>query len=194
MGRAEPLESRLFRQYWDDGLLDLLSGLGVTAIGGFWAVHLIALGAIVPVVLSLFWEPLRRSLVAPRAGLVEFSDRRTSRMRGGLLVTMGIGVVMLVSFLALCFLSGRWAEVMAWVAPGIPALLLGLLAALAALLLELPRFVAYTLVFCLAGGVVSLLDAPPEVAIAAGGLVILLNGVRLLVRFLRISVEEGETD
>ncbi len=192
--RTEPLESRLYRAYWNDGLLDIFAGLGVAAIGVFWAVDLIALGAVVPVLLIPFWEPLRRSIVEPRAGLVEFSDRRTKRMRGGLLVSAWIGVALLIAFIALNFLSVRGGHAMAWVAPGVPALLLALLAALVALLLGLSRFFAYAAVLCLAGLTVGLLDTRPEIAMLVGGLVILLNGVRLLARFLRIAVEDGEAD
>lgn len=194
IGRTEPLESRLYRGYWDDGLLDLFAGLGVVGVGVCWAVDLVVLGAIVPVLLIPFWEPLRRSIVEPRAGLVEFSDLRTKRMRGGLLVSAWIGVGLLISFIVLNFLSGRWGQSMAWVAPGVPALLLALLAALAALLLGLSRFFAYAAVLCLAGLMVGLLDTRPEIAILVGGFVILLNGVRLLVRFLRIAVEDREAD
>ena len=76
---SSALESRLFSHYWDDGLIDLLAGIAIVALGALWLADLVAVGAAVPAMLAVVWAPLRRALVAPRAGTVEFSDGRTGR-------------------------------------------------------------------------------------------------------------------
>ena len=73
--KANQLEIALFRSYWDDGLLDLLCGFGLLLIGLGWALDQVALAAALPALLVPLWGPLRRSLVEPRAGFVEFSQR-----------------------------------------------------------------------------------------------------------------------
>ena len=184
---AETLESSLFRQFWDDGLLDLFAGAAVLGISVFWALDLVALGPIVPVLLIPFWHPLRRKLVEPRAGFVEFSEKRIGRNRGMLRYSALLGIALLALFLTLYWVGGDRANVIRIFAPGIPALLLGVLAALTALGLGLPRFLAYAAFFVLAGLVVALMNADPEWAMAGGGLVILLHGILLWLRFVRTA-------
>ena len=190
---AEPLESRLFRHYWDDGLLDLFAGVAVVGIGIFWAFDLVALGAIVPAVLVPFWYPLRRALVEPRAGLVEFSDTRTGRnLRLGIGSAL-LGLAMLAVFTMLYFrVAPDPGTLLPLVIAGVPAFLLGLLAAMAGLGLGLPRFLVYAGLLCVCGIGVVLADARPEVAMIAGGIMMVLSGAWLLGRFLRLDVEDGE--
>ena len=75
------LEGRLFRRYWDDGLLDLLVGVGVLLIGIGWVCDQVALAAFTPALLVPLWRPLRARLVEPRLGAVEFADKRVRRQR-----------------------------------------------------------------------------------------------------------------
>jgi len=189
-GRVNPLERRLFRQYWDDGLLDVLSGVGALAVGLSWAVDLVALGAAVPAVLAALWVPLRRRLVEPRAGLVEFADQRVERNRRGLVGSALLGLVALAAFAALAFWAapnpgGPWRAM----APAVPALLLALMAVVASLMLGLPRFVVYAGLFSVAGLGVAVTDGRPEVAILAAGLLVLASGTWRLNRFLRLNIE-----
>jgi predicted small integral membrane protein len=189
-GHADQLERRLFRQYWDDGLLDVLSGVGALAVGLSWAVDLVALGAAVPAVLAALWVPLRRRLVEPRAGLVEFADQRVERNRRGLVGSALLGLAALAAFAALAFWAapnpgGPWRAM----APALPALLLGLLAVVAGLILGLPRFVVYAGLFSVAGLGVAATDSRPEVAILAAGLLVLASGAWRMNRFLRLEAE-----
>jgi len=192
-GHAESLESRLFHQYWDDGLLDLLAGIGVVGIGTCWALDLVAIGAVVPGVLVLFWGPLRRSLVEPRAGLVEFSDARVGRTRRLGFVGMWLGLAMLAVFTALyLFAAAEPGALLRLLIPGVPVFLLGLLAALVGLGLGLPRFLSYAGLLGGCGVAVILAGTNPAVGMIAGGLPIAINGARLLGRLLRLEVENGE--
>ena len=185
------LESRLFRSYWDDGLLDTLAGVGVIGIAVSWALDAVALGAVAPAVLAALWAPLRRALVEPRAGLVEFSETRTGRMHGMGLGGVALGLAMLL-FVGVYLASGSRSSAVSTLAPAIPGLLLGLLAAVIGLALGLPRFLGYAAVLGLAGLAVAIADARPEIAMFAGGAALLLGGAWRLRRFLRLPIERGE--
>lgn len=190
---AETLEASLFRQFWDDGLLDLLAGSAVLGLSVFWAFDLVALGPIVPLLLILLWHPLRRKLVEPRAGFVEFAEMRTGRNRGMLRYSVLLGVAVLALFLTMYWTGGDRASAIRIFSPGIPALLLGVLAVFAAIGLSLPRFLGYAACFALAGLVVALMGAEPEWAMAGGGLIILVHGVVLWLRFVR-AASAGERE
>ena len=188
---ATTLESRLFRQYWDDGLLDLFAGIGVAGIAVFWALDLVALGAVAPAMLAAFWVPIRRAVVEPRIGLVEFSNARANRN-----VRLGVGSAvvggaMLVGFVGLTLSAhSRSLSALSLISPGVPAFLLALLALFAGWGLGLPRFLVYAVVLCLGGVGVVLIDARPEIAMAAGGFAMLLSGGWRMARFLRLPVVE----
>ena len=92
---------------------------------------------------------------------------------------------MLALFVGLYFLvRSRSVAVLSAASPGIPAFLLGMLAALTGWALGLPRFLTYAGALCLAGAGVALANAEPELALAGGGIVILLSGAFRLGRFL----------
>ena len=190
---ARSLESRLFRQYWDDGLIDLLGGVGVAGIGLCWVLDVVAIGAVVPAVLAPLWKPLHRWLVEPRAGLVEFSDLRTGQIRRLGAAGLWLGLTLLAVFAAVSlFAPSERGATLQLLTPGLPAFLLGLLAALVGLGLGLPRFLAYAGLLAVCGVAVALTDAEPGVAMIAGGLLMAVNGARLLGRLLRLEVEDGE--
>jgi hypothetical protein len=190
---AETLESSLFRQSWDDGLLDLLAGTAILGISLFWAFDLVALGPVVPVLLILLWHPLRRKLIEPRAGFVEFTERRTGRNRAMLRSSVLLGIAVLALSLILYWIGGDRNAAIRIFSPGIPAALLGILAVFVALGLGLPRFLGYATFFVVAGLVVALLGTEPEWAMACGGLVILFQGVVLWLRFIR-AASAGELE
>jgi len=189
---ADALESRLFRSYWDDGLLDLTAGVGVMATAGFWRADLIALGAAVPAILAALWTPLRRALVEPRSGLVEFSEARDGRLRRLHVGTTALGVSMLLAFAGIDVFVERPEPLLSSLAPAVPALLLGLMAVVTGWGLGLPRFLGYAAVLSFAGLAVAVAEAAPEMAMFAGGAALLAGGAWRLGRFLRLPIEHGE--
>ena len=87
-GAQTRLEDNLFRSYWDDGILDLVCGIALIFVCVTWffgAAYLIG-GSLVPLV--YLWFALRRWIVEPRAGFVEFSRRRKSGNLRGLAIAM----------------------------------------------------------------------------------------------------------
>jgi hypothetical protein len=187
-------ESRLFRAYWDDGLLDVLFGVGAVAVGLLWMVELVVFGAIVPAFLALAWNPLRRAIVEPRVGWVEFNAARTESNRRKLLaaVSIGLGSLALVVVLVIAARSGN-DLVPGVLAAALPAVLVGVMAGLIGVGLSLARFLGYALAFAAAGVLVALAGGEPGLAILLGGVVTLLSGAWLLTRFLRATepIDEG---
>jgi hypothetical protein len=186
------IESKLFGGYWDDGLLDIFSGVAVLGVGIFWLADLVVLGAVAPAVLVPLWAPLRKAYVEPRAGRVEFSEARTHKTRRWLAGTIWLGIGTLLLFGGLYW---RWAtqpgDLLRAAIPGLPAVLISFLAVLTAVALGVPRFLGYAAILVTCGFGVAIAATEPGVAMAVGGLLILLIGARRFVRFLRLEVDEA---
>jgi len=189
-GRAPPtrpglrLEASLFRSYWDDGLLDILSGVGLVIVGLGFAWELPLFIVFVPALLVPLWGPLRKKVVEPRTGYVEFSLRRqkhTTR-RLSLTLTLGVAVFLLATGLFFAFRNLEVPPPVQWVA-ALPAALLGLLALLTSLLTGTRRFAFYGLALLLIAAAAALLGWGPGAPILAGGLLVLSSGITLLLRF-----------
>ena len=190
----ESLEARLFRTFWDDGLLDLMFGIGAVGIAVCWAAGLVPLGAVVPALLAIAWNPLRRGIIEPRAGWVEFSRARSESNRRKLIGALLLGVAGLVLVLALIAATRSGGDVVpSALAAAIPAVLIGIMAVVVATGLHTIRFVAYALLFVAFGLATALLEGEPEVAMLAGGGAVILSGAWLLARFFRatVPVDEG---
>lgn len=191
--RTSPLEARLFRAFWDDGLIDLFFGLGAMAIGICWATGLVALGALIPAVLVPFWSPLRRKLIEPRAGIVKFARARAESNRRMLRTAFLIGLGSLTLFTALFWFAGPGQlDIIRTFIAGVPAILVGAVACLVVLGLRIARFLLHALVFATCGVAIALIDGNPAVAIIAGGAIVALSGTWILIRFLRAEIETEE--
>jgi hypothetical protein len=184
----DPSEVRLFRSYWNDGLIDLVCGLGVVGIGVCWALGLPVFGAVIPALLVPLWGPLHAALIEPRAGYVEFSRRRRHRVSRGLGLSVALGIVVLLASLTAWSLArgGPVPELARWSA-ALPALLLAVPAALAAWLLGAPRFLLYALAFVASAPLTVALAWPPSTAMIGVGALVSASGVTLMARFLRSS-------
>ncbi|NIP17328.1 MAG: hypothetical protein GWM87_03580 [Xanthomonadales bacterium] len=181
----ENLERKAFRSFWDDGLVDLLFGVSVATIGLSWWLDLVPLGAVFPALAVSLWVPLRRRLVDPRLGYVEFSGERelkTRSFRHGMTMFMA-GTALLGAFVFLWWESGTALEFRRLV-PAMPALLIGLLAIPFAVFTGCRRFYGYTLVMVVAGIVTLLLDSRPGPFMLAGGIAITISGAAIMGRFL----------
>ena len=192
---AKPLEAALYRSYWDDGLLDVLCGLGLLGIGIGWAMHQVVFAAVVPPLLVPVWAPLRRRVIEPRAGYVEFSRTRQNQTARGLWLTFALGVGTFAFGVAAYFLfRGQGPEPnLARLIAGLPAALLAPGAALVAFLTDTRRFHLYGLVLLVAAATTVVLSRGPATPLLAGGLVMVTWGAISLTRFLGASarVQEG---
>jgi hypothetical protein len=184
-----PTEPDLFRSYWDDGLLDLLSGLALLVTGIGWAGELGALAIVQAPCWIVLWRPLRRRIVEPRAGFVTFSAARRSRAAGMLRATavLGLGALVLAALAAAVTRQRGATAGLAFLAPGLPAALVGVAAFAVALMTGARRFHAYGLLLLAGALATAVVAGGPALPLAAAGLVTAGSGALLLTRFLRKS-------
>ncbi len=181
----QQLERQVFRSYWDDGLLDVVAAVGVFLIGIFWLRDLPVGAAIVPPLLIPFWPALRQKLIEPRLGHVEFTEERERSNTRNLKLVAWLGIGTLVLALELYFFRDSLPALLegGWIA-GLPAMLLGLLAAITGLLIGGARFVGYAVILIIAGLAGAALGWEPGLILAVAGAVLLAFGGVRLVRFL----------
>jgi hypothetical protein len=187
------LEQKIYRHYWDDGLLDLFAALGVVLIGASWMHGYAAAGAIVPAVLVPLWQPARERLVEPRLGFVEFSDTRERQNRKRLKLVLYLGIIALIAALELYFQRELLAANPGLrLVAGLPAMLLAVLAAATALLIASARFLVYSGVLLAVGSVGALLGWSPGAIMAVGGAIMFIAASAVFAKFLRTNpVEPG---
>lgn len=176
-------ESRLFTSFWDDGTLDLLAGAGVVVIGVSYLVEWHPVEAIVPPLALAAWMILRRWVVEPRAGYVEFSRQRRDRTGRALWGALALGAGLLVMTLAMLGMRGRVTGLAAFV-DALPALLVALGAVVTAGLTRAWRFAVYGAVLAVGGGGTVLLRTGPGLPLLIGGILAGGTGAVLLARFL----------
>jgi hypothetical protein len=189
MNNAKQLEAQLHKHYWDDGVLDLLCGVGLLLIGVGWFFGEPVLAAVGPAILVSFWVPLRRSIVEPHAGYVEFSNQRQQKTRKGLQMTIWLGVgALLVGLCVFAFVetSGSSTRLLQLI-PALPAVLLAFGALLAVQITGARRFLSYALVLIAASIVTVLASQGPAFPMLVGGTVVSVAGAVLLIRFRRES-------
>ena len=180
------IENRVYRAYWNDGLLDVFAAVGVLLIGIAWTFDFVVGGAITPALLVPLWSPFRQRFIEPRLGMVEFSEKRerTNRSRLLLVILLGIGAFALV--VSLYVLRDRLAvEPSVSFIAGLPALLLAVPAALTAMLVSTGRFLVYAALLVVAGGVGAINGWEPGPILVSAGIPIFLIASTVLVRFVR---------
>ena len=179
------IENRVYRAYWNDGLLDVFAAVGVLLIGIAWTFDFVVGGAITPALLVPLWGPFRQRFVEPRLGMVEFSEKRerTNRDRLLLVILLGIGAFALV--VSLYGLRDRLAldPAVSFIA-GLPALLLAIPAALTAILVSTSRFLVYAALLIISGGVGAMSGLEPGPILVSAGIPILLIAGIVLLRFV----------
>lgn len=179
------LERKAFKGFWNDGLLDLMVGLVVLVVGISWWQDVAVLGAVFPAVCFSMWYPLRRRLVEPRMGYVEFSGERELKVRTFRhgLVAFFTGSMLFGVVVFLLWNGGVLPRPATWIA-GFPLLLTAIPALFFALFTNCRRFVVYALVMLLAAVTVIVRGWPPHVGLIASGVFITAMGMFILGRFL----------
>jgi len=188
-------ESIAFRSFWNDGLLDLMVGLVVLMVGIFWWQDVAVLGAIFPAICASMWYPLRKRLVEPRMGYVEFSGDRELKVRSFRhgLIAFFTGTAAFGAVVYLLWNGDVLPGPTAWIA-GFPLVLIGIPAVFFALFTNCRRFAVYALVLFLAGVEVIIQGWDPHVGLIASGVFITAVGLVILVQFLlRYPAQPPET-
>jgi len=187
-GSRDKLERTVYRSRWQDGLLDLLMGLGVLVLGWSWRSGNLWIGLLLLPLLASAWKPLRVSVVVPRIGHARFGRpwwlRKGDGTQGAAIFGMGV----VTFFLAQHVLSARSAGVGGdWMADwvgSLPSAALVLLALATAMVLDLRRFLFYAIVVLGAGSVGEWTGAGPATQILMAGAVIFSIGLALFAHFL----------
>lgn len=189
------LERQVFQQYWDDGLLDLFAAAGVFLIGVFWLRDLPVGAAIVPALMVPLWQPLRRRLVEPRMGLVEFTEARERRNQRMLKLVMYLGIAVLILGIEVYFFRDSLpAQPTVALVAGLPALLLALLAVITTILIGSARFLFYAVVLAAIGMAGAFLSWRPGAILAAAGAVMLIFAGVIVARFILTNPIDTEAD
>jgi len=191
MTRSDTVQQRLLRSFWADGLLDILVGVGLLIVGIAWMAGFLALAPVCAPLLIVLWRPLRQRIVEPRAGYVRFLASQRRETRSNLLAVVSIGVVSLAAVLSAQLLTttgalsppqGRWVA-------ALPAGIVAFGLAITAGLTGARRFYFYAAALLGMAQVTSALMDRPDVPLLAGGVLILVRGIMLLVDFIRQSAE-----
>jgi hypothetical protein len=182
------LSRKAYISYHQDGLIDILIGLGILGFGlmiltGNFVFNMLAWMPI------LFYVPLKNRITVPRFGYVQFTSERTKRTRiliavmvGMLFFSFGLGLYVFALF-------DQMPPLLELAMAGDGMLLIGGLFAVAmlvaGLITRLDRLIIYAILtlLILPGGL--LLGVEPELRVVFLGASILLIGVILLLRFLR---------
>jgi hypothetical protein len=190
------LQTKLYFNYHNDGIIDMTVGLSAVGFAIFMATELVALLMLAWLPL-LVYIPLKQGLTRPRLGFVRFTSQRASVSRYALLVLLGL--VVLGGFIALNIFtrSEMPAGYVSWMRQYHMAVyggILGLVAVGAALFSGLKRFYAYGLLAFLVPAVAAWLDLPTFVPVLAVGLLLAGNGLRMAIRFVRSYPTQAQED
>lgn len=184
----EALEQRAFRSRFDDGLLDLIVGLFLLAMGATMGTEWGGMAGIWAAVLLPQWYVLRKTITEPRVGYVQFGPTRQSLMRRKMLImTLALGGSVLAG-LVMWFLQARkdpaLIEMLRPWGPTPFGLMLALMIGIGAALLGIGRGYVYAalIVVCVTGGHSLGFDLGPTLVVP--GVVVTLWGAVLLRRFI----------
>lgn len=180
------IEQRVYRAYWNDGLLDLFAAVGVLATGIFWILDFPVGTAMVPAFLVPLWGPLRKRMVEPRLGMVEFGDARKQRTHSLLVQAVLLGCGFLALAVTLYFFRDHLpVDPSGSLIAGLPAMLVGLMALITTILVATPRFLIHAALLVVAGLLGALLGVEPGWILAAAGSAMLVVALFVVVRFVQ---------
>ena len=186
----DALEERAYRATWDDGILDLILGVGLIMLGVLFRTELAGLaGVFVAVLLMPVWGVAKKLITIPRLGYVEFSADRKAKERGWGRQLVVLGVVTLALAVGLYTVStGTMGLRETFTNLRIGYILFGSLIALgmavAGFMIGLPRLKAHAAITLAATGIGYLTGLELEDYLLAAGIAISVWGGVILRRFL----------
>ena len=182
------LSRKAYLSYHQDGLIDMLIGLGILGFGLMMLTDSVVFNMLawMPII---FYVPLKNRITVPRFGYVQFTSERAKRQQ--LLLALLIGCLLFILLLGVYVFAvgGDMPPLLDTLRAGDGMLLIGGLFAfmlvLAGLATGLSRLYIYAFLtlLILPGGALMDIEAPYRMIFL--GALILLIGIILLVRFLR---------
>jgi len=194
----QKLEQRAYLSYQQDGLLDLIIGFGVLALGLNEALDT-TVWNFVTILLILAYVPLKKQITFSRIGYVEFNvERRGLNMRVVGAAVLLVLVLLLAGILVAVLSSGTSSSALLLGIRKSPLMLYALIGfigfGLAGLISGIGRLYFYALLSVFITLSAHLLNLPIYVPFLIFSGIILAIGATLLVRFLRrypIAAEEN---
>jgi hypothetical protein len=190
------LERRAYLSYHQDGVIDIIVGLGMLGFGIYLAIDQLFF-MLAAWLFLMAYVPLKRWITVPRFGYIEFSLVRTHSQKRRGLISMTF-LVILLAFILLVGIPGVLPGGILTTLRIYKELLFGIIFVFllfgAALMSELIRFSAYAGLAVLLTVMAYWLWLPAYAYTLALGGLILLSGLWMLTRFLRrypLVPEEG---
>jgi hypothetical protein len=190
------LERRAYLSYHQDGVIDIIVGLGMLGFGIYLAIDQLFF-MLAAWLFLMAYVPLKRWITVPRFGYIEFSLVRTHSQKRRGLISMTF-LVILLAFILLVGIPGVLPGGILTTLRIYKELLFGIIFVFllfgAALMSELIRFSAYAGLAVLLTVMAYWLGLPAYAYTLALGGLILLSGLWMLTRFLRrypLVPEEG---
>lgn len=186
------IERKAYLSYHQDGLLDIFLGLGILIFAIGMATDTAAyIGGLLGALVIPLWAAAKRFITIPRLGLVKFGPERKIRIekekrffRIFLAVTLLVGAGLFIPLYA----KGIPPWLHAWLKKSIfaPMGLIGVVGlGFLAYWKQINRYYAYAVLVLIAVFVRPFLTAPAPQYLISLGLIILLFGLAVLLRFLR---------
>ena len=179
------LQHKTYQDYHQDGLIDIIIGLGFIGFGlnmAFDNYAFLFMGWL-PII---FYVPFKNRLTVPRIGYVKF--HASNKIVYGLVISI---LLIIMAGLFIFFIGGPniiSEEMQDWLRKYY-MLILGIVAALcflgAGLLTKITRLYAYALLLLVTFAAGTWLDVHPAVYVIFTGLLIEAVGIWLMIRFLR---------
>ena len=181
------LERRAYLSYHQDGVIDIIVGLGMLGFGIYLAIDQLFF-MLAAWLFLMAYVPLKRWITVPRFGYIEFSLVRTHSQKRRGLISMTF-LVILLAFILLVGIPGVLPGGILTTLRIYKELLFGIIFIFllfgAALMSELIRFSAYAGLAVLLTVMAYWLWLPAYAYTLALGGLILLSGLWMLTRFLR---------
>jgi MFS family permease len=183
----EDLESKAYQDAYADGLIDILVGLSLAAVGivWLWIEWLPGLVGVVPAVFSVVLVPIRRRILEPRLGYVRWRAVRLTKERRQLTLLL---VLVMAAFLAGngFMYAMRQGDTVAsqGIVSGLPAFVVAIGAFVTAATAGVRRLWSYGAVLLGAAVVTIVGEANPGGSLLASGVIVGVVGAVLLTRFL----------
>lgn len=186
----QTLERRAYLASYSDGIVDLFVGLSLLWIGvaWIWLPDMAGLAGIFPAVFISVMLTARKRLLESRLGYVKWSEPRRRWERRNLAAILAAGVLIFVVGVVVYVLVTQGStdtRGLSDLVPGLPALLLALVAVGLGLVMGTWRMLAYGGVLATAGVITVLAERDPGWPLFAAGIVVTVWGMVMVARFVR---------
>jgi MFS family permease len=191
-------ENRGYALFHGDGLLDIFVGLGILLFGAGMLVEMPWLVAVFPATLWPVWQDIKKSLTAPRlerAGVAPTPEteqnKRLAMMSviGVLVLSLGVGVSFFMIMGAAPSAAQVWLRQHFAVAFGV---FLAVMIGTVGRVFRAGRYYAYAAVILASFAAAQWSSLSLPIATVISGAAILLAGLGVLIRFVRMYPAQGE--